>query len=182
MERKNQGILYRSMPEALRADFKHAQREHAMSADSLAVEFDKSREWVYQVIRGEIAFSLVYLRRWCELTGGENLARYLADQMGLLYVPKPQHTEGSVTELTDVMRSNNDSVVACVEVFGDGKITPDELPRAYEALALLDAAVESELELKETIQADIARCLDALKNPSSLSEFEAEQRKKRAGE
>jgi len=181
MDKKDAGILHKSLPAALRADFKHAQHEHAMSADSLAVEFDKSREWVYQVIRGEIAFSLVYLRRWCELAGGQNLARYLADQMGLLYVPKPDHAPGSVVELTDVMRSNNDSVVACVEVFGDGRITPDELPRAYEAIALLDQAIESKLGLKETIKADIIRCLDSLNNPKTLTEFEAEQRKKRAG-
>lgn len=118
---------------ALKADYELAKTKGA-SAKMIAAELGRSDSWTYEMIRGEQPFPLKHLDVWVRLTGGLNLARWVAETSNCDLVPRADMADAETTVLT-AMREAMEAVYSAGEAIEDGEVTEEEVQRYREEMS-----------------------------------------------
>lgn len=120
---------------ALRADYKAAQKACGLSARRVSVAFGHSPDssWPYQVMEGDLSFPVEQLPIWIQITGGEQVLRYLARLGGfeLVETDPPDPAEVSIARAG---QTANQLIATAFRAVEDGTVDEDELA-AVEAAA-----------------------------------------------
>ena len=132
---------------ALKADYELAKTKGA-SAKMIAAELGRSDSWAYEMIRGEQPFPLKHLDVWVRLTGGINLARWVAEVCNCDLVPRTDMADAETTVLT-AMREAMEAVYSAGEAIEDGVVTDDEVRRYREEM---DEAIEHLRRLENVLK------------------------------
>ncbi|MCP4644626.1 MAG: hypothetical protein GY851_29555 [bacterium] len=114
-----------SLAAALKADGETAKTD-GIGVKMIAEEFDRSDSWTYEMMRGEQPFPLKHFPDWVRLTGGRNLAHWIAEEAHCDLVPRDDTLDAETTVLA-TMREATEAVSAASKALEDGVITEKEL-------------------------------------------------------
>lgn len=130
--------------EAMRADFDKAKNESLLSATRVAVKFGKSpnSSWPYQLMDGDVPFSIFMLDHWIELTGGEYLMRALAGSDYVVARVQPESQRGNAA---NTVRKFGEYLATTAQADADGKITHQECADIVKESSLVMGAIVSEV-------------------------------------
>jgi hypothetical protein len=114
------------LSEALAADFKAAQKERGMSAAKVANAFDKSptSSWPYQLLEGNVPFTLPMVQMWHSLTGARHFMRWVGDLCDHVVAPKPAAKRSANTARS--LHAYADYLTEISKADADGKISDQE--------------------------------------------------------
>lgn len=109
---------------ALQADLDNA-KEAGYSLKAVAAEMGKSYSWAAEMVRGEQPFPLAKLDVWARLTGGQNVARWVADACGYDLV----HRKDIDVETTalEAMGESAQALQVASNALSDGTVSAEEV-------------------------------------------------------
>lgn len=137
---------------SLKASF-HAYRDDLTyegedAATSLAGCWDKGRDWLYALLRGEIRFPVTMLPEWIRVTGDYTPLEWICEQVGVVMVRVIPGTTSAgpaavmVCELGELMKRTAESEA-------DGQIDAEEL---HDIDALTDRVVAAVYAHRERVR------------------------------
>lgn len=158
--------------EALDEDVREL-KSRGRGVEYLATHFDVSPQTVYAWLEGRRPFPLLRMAEWKRTTGGDHAARWVANQLGLAWVPMPDSTSVEVNELAEVVESQSVAVVTALKIYADSKVDRAEANGTVPmCIAQLRRAIESQLALIERLECDAAA---AKAEPKTMAQFERER-------
>lgn len=138
---------------ALREDRRNCQTpDGQLSAERLAVELDKSPEWVWAVERGEIAVTVKALLEWSQVTGGTEGLGYVAEKLGLMTIRVPDGEP--VQNLAVILASAAGLVHLMSGIYSNGQLTQAGAKRAKELREACERLVQSAVGVMARFDAD----------------------------
>ena len=130
------------------------------AAMSLGSVFDKSRDWIYAVLRGEISFRLIDLPAWIRATGDYTALEWVCAQVGVIPVRVPECSALGCTAAT--VREFAGYLEGVSSAHADGRVTQIEA-------AMIRKRGEAAIA---AIHAEMAHCEKAASGPRSLADAE----------
>lgn len=113
---------YSHLGAALKADLHAAPKsdEGPMTANVLAAQLEKSPEWVWAVMRGELVPGVRDLVAWEKATGGFIGIQWLCAPLGLLVLPYPSCEGAAEIEALLALSNNTEFVGEVLKLYADG--------------------------------------------------------------
>lgn len=129
---------------ALKADLEAAPSCEfgRLTAVGLASQLEKSPEWVWAVMRGDIVPSLRDVLAWEDATGGACALKWLCAKRGLLAIPWPAG-DGAMCDVAEVLSSVSRYAGQLAEVYRDGEVDREEARNREQVEALCKEAVSA---------------------------------------
>lgn len=114
------------LSEALAADFKASQKDRGLSAAKVANAFDKSptSSWPYQLLEGNVPFTLAMVQMWHSLTGARYFMNWIGDLCQHVVAPKPCAKRSTHTARS--LHAYADYLTEIAKADADGTITEQE--------------------------------------------------------
>jgi len=158
----------KALVDALQADLVVAKKE-GYGLKTVAAEMDRSYSWAAEMVRGEQPFPLARLDTWVRLTGGMNLAHWVAEQVDCDLVLRVD--DDLETTLIRAVKESSDATQSASMALLDGEVSEEEL-EAYEKE--MKEAIENFRRLDRALQSrrNRQRC-----GPVTLAEAEGRDQK-----
>lgn len=138
----------------------HVADDGEDAATSLGSVFDKSRDWIYAVLRGEISFRLADLPQWIRATGDYTALEWVCSQVGVIAIRMPECSALGCTAQT--VREFAAYLDGVATAHADGRITQVEA-------AIIRKRGEAAIA---AIHAEIAACERICHGPMTMAEAE----------
>ncbi len=161
----------RSLAAALKEDLKAAPPSEygPLSVKRLAAELDKSEEWCYAVMRGDIQPNVRQVVEWTRVTEGYAALDWIADQCGYLAVRKPSDADPTLGEISALLTASARYVQETAAIYADGRVDDIEAARKDEIAGLAKDLIRAALALKHRFLEDADRAL----RPRTIADAES---------
>lgn len=142
---------------ALRADYDeyraHCSDELEDAAQSLGETVGRSRDWIYQVMRGDTGMQFTMLPAWINATGSIHALEWVCRQVGV--IPVRITSAGSLANTAHTVVEFGEFLAEVAHAMDDGIVTAEEAARVRkegeEAIAAILANIEQcESAVKKT--------------------------------
>lgn len=155
---------------ALKADMKDSQRD-GVSVKRLATEFEKSEQWVYSVMAGEIPITVKCAVQWVSITGGEHIKQYLGGALGFIPVPRPSESNATFFEIADQLKAQAKAVDTLMTIYRDGKVSEEEAKNLVpECAGAIDDLIAKCLGVKAKLRHDAEQALVKFPRAATLKD------------
>ena len=121
-------LNHEPLHEAMRRDSDHAKGQ-GRSIAWLATKLDKSPEWLYAVLRGELPFNYELIPMWCQLTESNEVLKALCADAGMVAVSLPPLGNIEFNGLRDAYRHQADFIQAVCDGLEDNTVDISEAER-----------------------------------------------------
>lgn len=135
------------LADALQRDFDTAHADCGLTHKQIANAYDKSptSSWPYELLRGNVPFTLPMVQMWVSLTGARNFMVWMGEQTDHFVAPIPHGDARSDT--AHVLQEFSEYLQTTARAVADGVVTRDEIAdierEAHEACSAIMAEVEA---------------------------------------